>query len=171
MQFVKIPEHQRQNGQALTRREIAELTAACRKSPYRQLFMLYLYTGIRRNELHGATFDENFITVPCGKCRTGQRQQYRKIPIAPDLRRYLPIDAGLLQVKNDVLTGNFKKLCPAHHLYDLRHTFTTRAQESGINKTLVDVWTGHRDNRDMTASVYTHFSDEFQLAEILKLDY
>lgn len=171
MQFVKIPKHQRQNGQALSLHEIADFIAACKSSPYQRLFMLYLYTGIRRNELHGAKFDENFITVACGKCRTGQKQQYRKIPLAPNLRQYLPISAAELETKNDVLTCNFKKLCPAHHLYDLRHTFTTRAQESGINKTLVDVWMGHKDNRDMTASVYTHFSDEFQLKEIEKLDY
>lgn len=171
MQFVKIPKHQRQNGVALSLEEIAEFVDSCKASPYQRLFMLYLYTGIRRNELHGAKFDENFITVACGKCRTGQKQQFRKIPIAPNLRQYLPISAEELEVKNDVLTGNFKKLCAAHHLYDLRHTFTTRAQESGINKTLVDVWTGHKDNRDMTASVYTHFSDDFQLKEIEKLDY
>lgn len=171
MQFVKIPKHQRENGTALSLQEIAAFKEACISSPYIRLFMLYLYTGIRRNELHSAQIDENFITVACGKRRTGQKQQYRKIPIASGLRQFLPISAEELQVKNDVISGNFKKLCPAHHLYDLRHTFTTRAQESGINKTLVDVWTGHKDNRDMTASVYTHFSDEFQLKEIKKLDY
>ncbi|MDE6505629.1 MAG: site-specific integrase, partial [Clostridia bacterium] len=170
MQFVKIPKHQRKNGKALTLQEIADFIEACKNSPYQRLFMLYLYTGIRRNELHSAKIDDNFITVACGKRRTGQRQQYRKIPIAAGLRQYLPISSEELATANDVLTGNFKKLCPAHHLYDLRHTFTTRAQESGINKTLVDVWTGHKDNRDMTASVYTHFSYEFQLSEIAKLD-
>ena len=171
MQFVKIPKHQRQNGTALSLEEIREFLKACENSPYRKQFVVYLYTGIRRNELHGATFDGNFITVPCGKCRKGQKQQYRKIPFAPALRKYLPISADELAVKNDVLTGNFKKICPEHHLYDLRHTFTTRALESGISKPLVDVWTGHKDNRDMTATVYTHFTDEFQLREIEKLDF
>lgn len=171
MQFVKIPKHQRQNGTALSLEEIRSFLAACENSPYRKQFAVYLYTGIRRNELHGATFDGNFITVPCGKCRKGQKQQYRKIPLAPALRKYLPISANELAVKNDVLTGNFKKICPEHHLYDLRHTFTTRALESGISKTLVDVWTGHKDNRDMTATVYVHFTDEFQLREIEKLDF
>lgn len=171
MQFVKIPKHQRQNGTALSLEEIREFLAACESSPYRKQFAVFLYTGIRRNELHGATIDEYFITVPCGKCRKGQKQQFRKIPIAPELRKYLPLSSEDLAVKNDVLTGNFKKLCPAHHLYDLRHTFTTRAIESGITKPLVDVWTGHKDNRDMTASVYTHFTDEFQLREIEKLDF
>lgn len=171
MLFVKIPKHQRINGTALTLLEITEFIKACENSPYQKQFMIFLYTGIRRNELHSAIIEDDFITVASGKCRKGQKQQYRKIPIAPNLRQYLPVSSEELEVKNDVLTGNFKKLCPAHHLYDLRHTFTTRAQESGINKTLVDVWTGHKDNRDMTASVYTHFSETFQIAEIKKLDY
>lgn len=171
MLFVKIPKHQRENGTALTLYEIAEFIKACASSPYQKQFMLYLYTGIRRNELHSAIIEGDFIKVACGKCRRGQKQQYRKIPIAPNLRQFLPLSSEELEVKNDVLTGNFKKLCPAHHLYDLRHTFTTRTQESGISKTLVDIWTGHKDNRDMTASVYTHFSAEFQTEEIKKLDY
>lgn len=171
MLYVKIPKHQRENGTALTLDEIAKFIEACKNSPYQKQFMIYLYTGIRRNELHSAVFESGFIKVACGKCRKGQRQQYRKIPIAPNLRQFLPLSSEELEIKNDVLTGNFKKICPAHHLYDLRHTFTTRAQESGINKTLVDVWTGHKDNRDMTASVYTHFSEEFQTEEIKKLDY
>ena len=111
------------------------------------------------------------MIVACGKRRKGQRQQYRKIPIAPALRPFLPLSERDLAVKNDVLTGNFKKLCPDHHLYDLRHTFTTRCQECGIAKQLVDLWTGHSDNRDMTASVYTHFSEEYQLREIEKLEF
>lgn len=171
MQFVKIPKHQRENGQALSSQEIEEFIAKSKSNPYHKIFMLYLYTGIRRNELHSAVFDENFITVACGKCKRGQKQKFRKIPIAKNLRQYLPFTENDLKIENQVLTDNFKKLCPTHHLYDLRHTFTTRTQESGITKTLVDLWTGHSNNKDMTAFVYTHFSDEYQLKEIEKLDY
>lgn len=171
MNFVKIPRHVRQNGTALTVEEVRRFVAACATSPYRKLFMLYLYTGIRRNELHSVRIEGGFVIVACGKRRKGQRQKYRKIPISPALLPFLPLSASDLAVKNDVLTGNFKKLCPDHHLYDLRHTFTTRCQECGIAKPLVDLWTGHSDNRDMTASVYTHFSEEYQLREIEKLEF
>lgn len=171
MQYVKIPRHIRENGSALSLDEIRAFIKACASSPYRKQFMLLLYTGIRRNELHGAIFNEDFIEVENGKRRTGQRKTTRRIPIAPGLKAFLPLNEEELAVQNDVLTGNFKKLCPAHHLYDLRHTFTTRALESGIAKELVDVWTAHADKRDMTASVYTHFSAEFQLKEIEKLDF
>lgn len=171
MKYVKIPKHQRKNGTALTVEEVRQFLQACKKSPYQKIFAVFLYTGIRRNEIHSAVFDDKFITVACGKTHKGQIQKFRKIPIAPDLRPFLPLSGKELTVKNDVLTGSFKKLCPNHHLYDLRHTFSTHAQECGIPKALVDVWTGHSSNGDMTLSVYTHFSDTFQLTEIEKLKF
>ena len=171
MQYVKIPKHLKTHGRALSPQEIEKFIADCEKSYYRKQFMLFLYTGIRRNELHSATFDDNFVTVACGKCRKGERQQYRKIPIAPNLRKYLPLGEKELASCNKVLSREFKKLCQDHHLHDLRHTFTTRAQESGIAKSVVDVWTGHVNRSDMTSAVYTSFSDAFLLEEIKKLDY
>lgn len=171
MSFVKIPHHQRTTGTALSRGEVAGFLAAIETSRYRKQFLILLYTGIRRNELHGIEFEGEFMIVPCGKKRKGQKQLYRKIPISPEIRDLVPLSREELAVQNDVLTKNFKKLCPSHHLHDLRHTFTTRCQECGISKILVDQWTGHRDNRDMTSSVYTHFSDEFQLEEIKRLFY
>lgn len=171
MQYVKIPKHQKQNGRALSSEELKKFITAVQTSYYRKQFMLFLYTGIRRNELHSATFDENFITVANGKCRKGERQTYRKIPIAPGLRQYLPLSQKELAANNKVLSRAFKRICPDHHLYDLRHTFTTRTLESGIQKAVVDLWTGHVNRSDMTTSVYTHFSDEFQLTEIKKLDF
>lgn len=171
MKFVKIPKHQTEHGRALTLREAREFLAACETSYYKKQFVLFLYTGIRRNELHGATFDGDFITVANGKCRKGQRQQYRKIPIAPQLRKYLPLTEKELAADNKVMTRAFKKMFPDHHLYDLRHTFTTHAQECGISKSLVDVWTGHVNRSDMTSAVYTHFSEEYQLREIEKFEF
>lgn len=171
MGFVKIPKHQKEHGSALSNREVKEFVSSCEKSYYKKQFMIFLYTGIRRNELRSATFDENFMTIACGKCHKGQRQQYRKIPIAPQLKQYLPLTQKELTSDNKVMTRAFKKICPAHNLYDLRHTFTTRTQECGISKALVDVWTGHVNRSDMTSSVYTHFSDEYQIQEIKKLEY
>lgn len=171
MQYVKIPRHIRTNGTALSLDEVADFLQTCERSPYRKQFAVYLYTGIRRDELHSLQIEGDFISVICGKCRKGQRKRRRKIPIPPALRPFLPLSAGELAVKNDVLTGNFKNLCPAHHLNNLRHTYITRCLECGISKTLVDVWTDHIDKKDMTEGIYTHFSEEFQLAEIKKLTF
>ncbi len=169
VEFVKIPKHQKKNGAALSRGEVISFIQRCETSHYRKQFILFLYTGIRRNELHSATFDENFVTVANGKCYKGQKQTYRKIPIAPELRKYLPLSEKELATDNKVMSNVFKRDFPAHHLYDLRHTFTTYCQEMGIPKALVDVWTGHVNRSDMTSSVYKHFSEEFQLEEIKKL--
>ncbi len=169
MEYVKIPRHIRENGKALSRDSVLAFIEACVRSPYQKQYMIYLYTGIRRNELHSLRIEGDFISVVCGKCRKGQKKRRRKIPIAPALRPFLPLSDDELAVENDVLTGNFKKLCPQHNLNDLRHTFVSKAQECGIPKELVDLWTDHVDKKDMTAGVYTHFSEEFQIEEMKKL--
>ena len=166
MDFVKIPKHERELGVSLTLDEIHAFIDACETSPYQKQFMFLLYTGIRRGELKSAVIDEDFVTIRNGKCRKGHRPTFRRIPIAEGLRAYLPLSAIDLAVKEDVLTRHFKKLCPDHQLKDLRHTFTTQTLECEIPKELVDVWTAHVDKKDMTTSVYTHFSLEFQLEMI-----
>lgn len=169
MSFVKIPKHVRENGRALTVEEVRSFLKAIETSPYRKQYMIFLYTGIRRNELHELRIEGNFISVVCGKCRKGQKPRRRLIPIHSELRPFLPLSEEELDVKNDVLTGNFKKICPDHHLYDLRHTFITRSIECSISKSAVDLWTDHVDRKDMTSSVYTHHSEEYQISEIEKL--
>lgn len=171
MDFVKIPKHHSVHGKALTKEEIAQFISICENSFYRKQFMLFLYTGIRRGELQSVQFENGFVIVANGKTRKSDKQLYRKIPIAPNLRQYLPISQEELSKCGKVITGVFKKIFPSHQLYDLRHTFTTRCLESGIPKEVVDVWTGHVNRSDMTTAVYMHFSDEFMLKEIEKLDY
>ena len=60
---------------------------------------------------------------------------------------------------------------PGRHLHELRHTFITRCQECGISRELTSVWAGHKADNSMTSTVYTHFSEKFQLSEAQKLDY
>ncbi len=171
MRFVKVPKHIRRKGKCLTKEEVAYFIEACRSSRYQKCFMIFLYTGIRRNELYSAKFDENFMTVENGKKRKSQPRTWRKIPIAPALREFVPLRPEDLPKSNDTLSKAFQKLLPNNTLKDLRHTFSTRAQECKISKELVDVWTAHIDNKDMTSAVYTHFSEEYQLEEIKKLHY
>ena len=171
MNYVKIPRHQQVHGKALSPEEIVQFISVCEKSFYQKQLMLFLYTGIRRGELQSVKFENGFVVVANGKTRKSDRQQYRKIPIAPKLKKYLPISQEEISKSGKVITNVFKKLFPSHQLYDLRHTFTTRCLESGIPKEVVDVWTGHVNRSDMTTAVYMHFSDEFMLKEIEKLDY
>gem|GEM_PF-5736532 len=61
----------------------------------------------------------------------------------------------LKKYQHNKLCEEFKKFLPNHTLKDLRHTFTTRARECGIDNELVAVWTGHSLG-NITSSVYTH---------------
>lgn len=171
MKFVKIPPHDRERGVSLSLKEVQEFLSAIEGSVYRKHFLIFLYTGIRRNELRDAVFADGFLSVLCGKRKTGQRKIRRSIPVSPAIAEIFPLSEKEKGVHNDTLTQNFKKLCPGHSLKDLRHTFTTQCQQCGIPKELVDVWTAHVHKQDMTVSVYTHFSREFQLEQILKLHF
>lgn len=166
MTYIKLPQHERKKGVALSRQEISDFVEACRGNPLQSVFMLFLYTGIRRNELHGMEIHGGFVSVLNGKKRRGQPKTRRKIPIADGLVAYLPAAAALADTANDHLTRIFKKLCPNHSLKDLRHTFISRCLECKIQKELVDVWTDHVDKSDMTTAVYTHFSEEYQLEQM-----
>ena len=52
----------------------------------------------------------------------------------------------------------------------MRYVFITKARECEIDNELVAVWTGHSLG-NITASVYTHFSIEFQKEQAQKLMY
>ena len=174
---VKPPIYESEPMAALTREEEDLFVEKCLSSETRtgQAFLLLLYTGIRRSELATAELvdDGKFLEVVTSKQRYGRKEKKRKIPISPRLRKVLP-EFDLSDLKGmclNRLTRTMKAWLPNHHLHELRHTFITRAQECGIPREVVSLWAGHKADNTMTSKVYTHFSEEFQLNEILKFDY
>lgn len=165
-------------GVPLDRSEEKQLVADFREKPtYRmQAYVFMCYTGIRRSELKSVKVVDGWVEVVTGKQRKGKKEKKRFIPISPMLARLLPyIDVERITHLNvDDLTRNFHKRYPAHHLHELRHTFTTRAKECEILPELVSVWDGHApEDKTTTTKVYTHLWQyrELQLAEIKKYDY
>ena len=71
---------------------------------------------------------------------------------------------------NTVAT-RMKRLFPDHHPHELRHTFITRCKECGVQSEVVSIWAGHSLSGTITTTVYTHYSDEFQLKEAEKVNY
>ena len=126
-----------------------------------------------RSELAAARIEGDFISVICAKTRKGFRERRRLIPITPMLARWLPgMDIAKLNViRPDALTQAMKRLMPAHHLHELRHTFITRCQECGVPREVVSVWAGHAADNTQTSNVYTHFSPEYMLKEAQKVIY
>ena len=177
MRLLKPPKYEERNGCALTleeERRLVELLNASKCAPeVRNALLFLLYTGIRRSELSGTRIEGGFVSVVCSKVRKGFQEKHRAIPITPMLARWLPqmnVDE-LRGVRPDALTQAMKRLMPAHHLHELRHTFITRAQECGVPREVVSVWAGHAADNTMTSNVYTHFSPEFMQAQAQKVDY
>ncbi len=167
---VFIAKHERTKGQALTAKEEKYFLQAIENSKYKTLFLKMLYSGVRPCEINYITENvkENTLTIKNGKLKSYQKNLTRTIPIFPKYKPY----AGLSfrKVNTTSLSAEFSKLCPNHQLKDLRHTFTTRARECGIDNELVAIWTGHSLG-NITSSVYTHFSMDFQQEQAKKLIY
>ena len=177
MILIKLPYHEETHGEALTKDEETKLVESCITSNTRsgKAIVFMLYTGLRRSELATVRLEDGFAIVVSAKQRKGRKEKSRAIPISPRLRRFLPnLEQDVATFKDlymNRLSRKFKEWLPDHHLHELRHTFITRCQECGISRELVSVWAGHKADNTMTSNVYTHFSAEFQKAEILKFDY
>lgn len=177
MRKLRPPKYEEKNGCALAvaeERQLVELLNASKcDRDIKNALLFLLYTGIRRSELASACIEGDFISVVCAKTRKGFQERRRLIPITPMLARWLPqMDfARLNTLRPDALTQAMKRLMPAHHLHELRHTFITRCQECGVAREVVSVWAGHAADNTQTSNVYTHFSPEFMKAEAQKVIY
>ena len=168
---VFIPKHERVTGQALTYEEERRFVNEIKNSKYENVFLKMLYSGIRPTEASFVNEDvtANTLTIKNAKLKSYQKNYYRTIPIFPLYKRTLNL-SPLGKYQHNKLCEEFKRFLPNHTLKDLRHTFTTRARECGIDNELVAVWTGHSLG-NITSSVYTHFSMEFQQEQAKKLVY
>ena len=168
---VYIPKHERKNGEAFTPEQEKVFISQIKGSKYENYFLKMLYSGVRPSEVFEIAEDveKNVLVIKNSKLKSYQKEKYRTIPIFPKYSSTLstPIKekASLEQLRLE-----FKNYCPNNTLKDLRHTFTSRARECGIDNELVAIWTGHSLG-NITASVYTHFSMEHQQKQAKKLNY
>ena len=177
MAKVKLARYEQKHGVPLTIEEEYLLLQEIKRNPsvYNQAYAFIMYTGLRRAELASVVIDGEWITLTTAKQRKGMKEKSRSIPISPMLKRVLPLIEldKIKTVSLGVLTNYFKKICPKHHLHDLRHTFITRAQECGIRREIVSLWAGHKADSSITTNVYTHFQERsaLQIIEMQKYDY
>ena len=177
MAKVKLSRYEQVHGVPLTREEEYALLQEIKRNPtvYNQAYAFILFTGLRRSELASIEIDGDWINLTTAKQRKGMNEKRRSIPISPMLKRVLPfIDINKIKTASvGVLTKRFKYICPNHHLHDLRHTFITRAQECGIRREIVSLWSGHKADNSITTNVYTHFQEHstLQILEMQKYNY
>lgn len=170
MKAVFVPKHERTKGVALTYDEELQFVKAIKGNYYEYSFLRMLYCGVRACEVNEVeeNLEDNTLTIKNGKLKSYQKVLYRTVPMFPYYKQNVVGRCKRVDVKH--LSMEFSKLCPGHTLKDLRHTFTTRARECGIDNEIVSLWTGHSLG-NVTASVYTHFNMRFQQKQAEKLVY
>ena len=178
---VQIPKHYRKHGTTLTLYEETSFVDSIRGDHYEPVLLFLLYSGARVSEAERLTLSDidltaNTVAIRTTKLKDRVNAKPRIVPIFPKLRPVLEqaVKSGITFPYKEMANKcgqRFKKYCPNHHLHELRHTFTTRCRENGIDNELTSLWTGHTFAGNTTSAVYTHFSMEFQQTQALRLDY
>ena len=180
MLAVEKVRYRKKSSSALTLDEQRRFIERIKGSKYEQLFLFYLYTGCRCSEALSLKWsDIDFFGRTIMIRGTKTALSTRKIPLTEKLEELLQKqkntiqksshDFCLFEYSREIVSRTFKKLCPEHHLHDLRHTFITRCAESGINVSVCQQIVGHA-TADMTLNIYTHVLDDFKRREIEKYD-
>ena len=177
MKKVVLPAYQTKKGEALTKDEEARLVNYCkshREVEGTDALLVLLYFGLRKSELASIEIiDGKWLQCETSKERLGQNVVLRKIPFTTMARKVLPyIDFEKAKHTNlNTISTRMKRLLPNHHAHELRHTFISRCKEAGVASEVVSIWAGHSLSGTITSTVYTHYSEEFQLKEAEKVVY
>ena len=177
MKKVVLPYHPSKQGVALTKDEEKRLVKYClshKEVEGTDALLVLLYFGLRKSELKSIkVIDGRWLQCETSKERLGQNVVLRKIPFTPMANRVMEnIDFEKAKNTNlNTVSTRIKRLFPNHHPHELRHTFISRCKECGVQSEVVSIWAGHSLSGTITSTVYTHYSDEFQLKEAEKVDY
>ena len=145
--------YKKQRGKALTITEQAAFIASLKGKSIEPLMLFYLHSGVRRTK---TAESDRFILLT---------DELREIF---DLQRKQGKDGvTVFPYAPAYVSQAFKKLCPNHHLHDLRHTYITRCAECGVNVSVCQSLVGH-STPTMTMSIYTHVFDDFKRKEASK---
>ena len=171
MLAVKIPMHERKNGQALPLDVEKNFVKAIAGNKYELTFVVMLYSGCRPCELESITFDKPGFLTFINRKQKKKTVVFKDIPITPMLAPYVERIRSSLPLQDTTeLSKIFKRLVPGYRLYDLRHTFATRCQVCGVPQEIVSRWLGHKSDK-ITDNTYTHYPQDFMLEMAKKVDY
>lgn len=160
--------HQRKHGKALSQEEEKRLLNEA-EEPFKTLFAIGLYTGIRPNEYQTVRIKNGMIYAKNSKRKNG-KDETKRIPITPMLRPYINAETVIEEKTPKQLRTAFNAIFgETHILYDLRTTFYTRCQMCGIAPPARDEFMGHSSGE--LANAYTDLPDEYLIQEGEKLKY
>ena len=165
-------------GLALTKEQTAKLVkylnTECDEET-RKLFLIYLNTGIRRNELLSIKYsDLDYTKNELHIKGTKTKNADRVIQVSREILDLFPKqDIPFNNLTKSIIDYRFKKITTALKfdkicVHSLRHTFATRCIESGVEPIVLSSWLGHKDI-SMTLNRYTHISNDYKQKESEKI--
>ena len=183
-------------GKAFTLEEERRFVDYIKDNKYRLLYLIILYSGLRRGEvcaLQGSDIDIERKIIHVGSSarkslnggyedgKTKTENAVRSVPMQKAMYDILKseklpqgylvtaMDGGMLNP--DVLTMDFnevmKNMCITHTLYHLRHTYGTRLHAKGIDDKIIALWMGHSSEK-VTQEHYIHATPDM-IADAMKL--
>ena len=168
LDIVIHDKHQRQHGKALTVEEERHMLSVA-SEPFRTIFAVMLYTGVRPNEYETIRITENMIYARNSKRHNG-KEETKRIPITPMLRPYITPDCDLPLMGVQTIRRGFNAIFgKTHKLYDLRTTFYTRCQMCNVAPAARDEFVGHSSGE--LANTYTDLPDDYLIQEGHRLNY
>lgn len=173
MARVQTLPHRRTAGKSIPREYVRAFLEREPKDKAELCLRLLIYTGMRPCELSALTFEEGgFISIVTAKRKKWELKDERRIPLHPAVLPDVEKIRAALPVALVLLERAFRRHFPSdYRLYDLRHTFTTIAQQAHCYKPWVDYVTGHKANGNTTDKVYTHWEDDWQREEMSKIEF
>ena len=168
LDIVYHEKHESKHGKALTVDEEKYLLQTA-EEPFRTLFAIGLYTGIRPNEYATVQLVGEMIYARNSK-RKGGKEETKRIPITPMLRPYITEETVIVKKSPDQLRDAFNTIFNGNHkLYDLRTTFYTRCKMCDIAEAARDEYMGHSSG--ILGNSYTDLPDDYLIKEGQKLNY
>jgi integrase len=134
----------------ISKKDIDRLWTMKDDNEYASMILVYIYTGLRFEELHGLTPDcchDNYIEIKQAKTAAG----VRIVPLSDKVISLLPIPPI---PPHTTFFKRFKEILPDHVIHDTRHTFITMMTEAQVDARVIKAIVGHKSN-DIT-DIYTH---------------
>lgn len=188
--YIRVPKYEESDmHRPYTINEILALKKA--DTPEAHIMLIFIYTGVRINELLNINRDNIHIDEKCDDDGTERLISYmitgsktkagknRIVPIHDDIKQYVVnellkpekrlVDVSYPNFTNRTVLVKVNKLLNTHHtMHDTRKTFATLCQMNNLNVYIRKKVLGHRMN-DITFDVYTNESKNRLWTEINKI--
>jgi len=171
-----VKEKQQKNTRSpFTLQQQTDILEAIQKTDIEVPIMLFLLTGIRRNEYEGTkiikSINNNMLKIKNEKKRNNE-ESYRYIDLSEKATKYFLTHSGYFDITSELLYRKFSKVLKTlkikGSLHTLRHTFTTNHFYLGTPVKMVSYWLGH-ETVELTQNIYTHIDRSIKKEEIKEL--